>query len=119
MEGQGLNQSGHLNVLWTSDNVVTAEKMVFMYTKNAIKYGWWDSITLIVWGAATALAATSQQVQALIAEAQEAGVKVSACKECADQLAATDQLESMGVEVKYWGPPLTEILKSGAHLLSV
>jgi hypothetical protein len=44
---------------------------------------------------------------------------ISACKACADQLGVTDKLETMGIEVKYWGEPLTELIKKTAHLLTV
>jgi len=40
-----------------------------------------------------------------------AGVKVSACKACADQLGMTETLHSLGIEVKYWGQGLTDILQ--------
>ncbi len=50
-----MSDSKHLYVLWTNDNLVTAEKMVFMYTINALKHGWWEKVTLIVWGATTKL----------------------------------------------------------------
>ena len=39
-----------LVVLWTSGDPEVATKMLFMYTYNAKKFGWWDKITLIVWG---------------------------------------------------------------------
>jgi hypothetical protein len=45
----------HLTVLWTTDNPVTAEKMVLMYTVNALAHGWWEKVILIVWGAAVTL----------------------------------------------------------------
>ena len=48
-----------------------------------------------------------------------AGVTVSACKACADQLGVTDALSELGIEVKYWGEPLTELLKSGEKLLTI
>jgi len=39
----------------TNDNPITAEKMVFMYTINSLIHGWWEKVTLIVWGATTKL----------------------------------------------------------------
>jgi hypothetical protein len=47
------------------------------------------------------------------------GVKVTACKACADSLGVTKSLRDQGIEVKYWGQGLTEILKSKANLLTV
>ena len=48
-----------------------------------------------------------------------AGVKFSACKACAEQLGTTEKLLEMGVEVKYWGEGLTEILKENEKLITI
>ena len=112
-------QKTHLYVLWTNDNPITAEKMVFMYTINALIHGWWEKVTLIVWGAPTKLVSEDPEIQHKIKEALEAGVHVTACKACADQLGVTKTLKQLGIEVKYWGMPLTEILKNGEHLVTI
>lgn len=109
----------HLNLLWTSDNPVTAEKMVFMYAINSISHGWWEKVTLIIWGAAADLVATDSAIQELIEKALQRGVHVTACKACTDQLGVTRKFEKMGIEVKYWGAPLTEILKTNEKLLTI
>lgn len=108
-----------LYVLWTNDNPVTAEKMVFMYTVNSRLKGWWDDVTLIVWGATAILVSKDAKIQGLVAKALEAGVHVTACKACADQLGVTEKLEELNIEVKYWGQPLTELLKSNERLLTI
>jgi len=108
-----------LNILWTNDNVITAEKMVFMYGINAKNKGWWDEVTIILWGATVKLVAENEMVQNLIKEAQNTGVHITACKGCADQLGVTSTLESFDIEVKYWGEPLTEILKTDGKLLTI
>lgn len=109
----------HLYVLWTNDNPITAEKMVFMYTTNSLARGWWEEVTLIIWGAPTKLVSEDANIQAKIKEAQDAGVHITACKACADELGVTETLEKLQIEVKYWGLPLTEILKSNEHLLTI
>ena len=43
---------------------------------------------------------------------KEAGVELVACKACADLYGVSEKLESLGIEVKYMGVPLTEMLKS-------
>jgi hypothetical protein len=48
-----------------------------------------------------------------------AGVKVSACRACADQLGVTELLESLGIEVILWGVPLTEVLKGDDKLITI
>jgi len=76
-------------------------------------------VTVIIWGAPAKLSAENTEIQGKIKEALEAGVHVTACKACADQLGVTETLEKMNVEVKYWGEPLTKILKNGETLLTV
>lgn len=114
-----MDEKKHLYVLWTNDNVITADKMVFMYTINSMIRGWWKDVTLIIWGATSRLVSEDAAVQKRIQEALDAGVHISACKACADQLGVTEALERLNIEVKYWGQPLTEVLKRGAALLTI
>lgn len=114
-----MSEKKHLYVLWTNDNPITAEKMVFMYTVNALIHGWWEKVTLIVWGAPTKLVSEDENIQNLVREALEAGVHITACKACADQLGVTEILEKLNIEVKYWGLPLTEILTNEEKLLTI
>ena len=114
-----MSRKKHLYVLWTSGDPVTAEKMVFMYTVNALRRGWWEAVTIIVWGASAKLVSEDSTVQEKVKEAIEAGVHISACKACADQLGVAQNLEKLGVEVMYWGVPLTEVLENGEKLLTI
>jgi hypothetical protein len=54
-----------------------------------------------------------------ISEMKDAGVELVACKACSDGYGVSEELEALGVEVKYMGQPLTEILKSGQALLTL
>lgn len=112
-------EKSKLYILWTNDSLITAEKMVFMYGINSKLKGWWDEVSIIIWGATVQLVCENKRVQELIEEAQLEGVHISACKACSDQLGATDTLEELGVEVIYQGVPLTEILKNGEKLLTI
>lgn len=114
-----MSDKTHLYVLWTNADPITSEKMVFMYTVNSLTHGWWENVTLIVWGATAKLVGEDEHIQELIGKAKEAGVHVTACKACTDQLGVSEKLEALGVEVKYWGSPLTEILKNDEALLTV
>ncbi len=114
-----MSENKHLYVLWTNDNPITAEKIVFMYTINSLIHGWWEKVTLIVWGATTKLVSENADIQKKIKEALEAGIHITACKACADQLGVTDDLEKLGIEVIYWGAPLTDILKNDKKLLTI
>ncbi len=39
------------------------------------------------------------------------GVEFVACKACADSYGVSEKLEALGIEVKYMGMPLTDMLK--------
>ncbi|MDR3553167.1 MAG: DsrE family protein [Syntrophobacteraceae bacterium] len=114
-----MENKDHLYILWTNSDPVTADKMVFMYATNALKKGWWKEVTVIVWGSTAKLVDENPEIQVKIKELLAAGGKISACKACADQLGVTEKLESLGIEVKYWGQPLTEIIKDRKPLLTI
>lgn len=99
-----------LHILWTNDNFITTEKMVFMYGINSKSRGWWEEVTLIIWGATVKLVAENKRIQELIEEAKVEGVHVTACKGCADQLGLTKTLKDLDIEVIYHGETLTNIL---------
>ena len=108
-----------LYVLWTNGDPVTAEKMVFMYTVNSLKHGWWENVTVIIWGAPAKLVSEDVSVQKKIKEALDAGVYITACKACTDELGVSEKLEELGIDVKYWGSLLTEVLRNNEKLLTV
>jgi hypothetical protein len=114
-----MSKKRHLYVLWTNDNPITAEKMVFMYTVNALLKGWWEKVTLIIWGAPAKLVSEDENIQKMVEKALEAGVHITACKACADQLGVTETLENLNIEVKYWGIPLTELLQGDEKLITI
>jgi len=113
-----------LMVLWTSGDrevalkmvfmyTFNAKKRVFMYTFNAKKRGWWDQIRFVVWGPSSKLLSEDKELQKGIKDMMDAGVEVQACKACADQYGVSDKLTALGIEVKYMGVPLTDMLKGG------
>ncbi len=107
-----LEKPSKLLVVWTSGDREVALKMVFMYTFNAKKRGWWEEIRFLIWGPSSKLLSEDAELQKGIKEMKEAGVEVVACKACADLYGVSDKLEALGIEVKYMGVPLTEMLKS-------
>ena len=109
----------HLHILWTNDNPLTAENMVMLYAINAKKKNWWQDVTVIIWGATAKIAVENELLKGLIQDGIENGVHFSACKACADKLGTTDRLLAMGVEVLYWGEPLTKLIKDAQPLLTV
>jgi hypothetical protein len=112
-------KSSKLNILWTTADPITSELMVFMYGINAKRLNWWEEVTIIIWGATAKLVQENEKMQELIKEAKQERVHISACKACAKQLDAIETLESLDVEVIYWGEPLTQIIKNGENLITI
>lgn len=108
-----------LTILWTTGDAVTARKMVLMYALNSRVHGWWDEVTLVIWGASAMLVAENKEIQERLTEIIDTGVKVEACKACSDELEVTPTLESLGVNVSYWGQSLTDILQQDSKLLTL
>jgi hypothetical protein len=108
-----------LYILWTSGDPITAEKMVLMYALNSKLQGWWKEVTVVIWGASARIVADNKVLQDKVVDLMAAGVKVEACKACADQIEVTATFERLGVEVKYWGQNLTNVLKSNAKLITI
>jgi hypothetical protein len=119
MIGQVSGQEpSRLAVLWTSGDPEVATKVAFMYTLNAKKQGWFDDVTLIVWGPSARLLSENQDLQKAIAEMSDAGIQVVACKACADSYEVSETLGGMGIDVKYMGQPLTEMLKGDWEVIT-
>jgi hypothetical protein len=108
----------HLLIVWTSGDPDVAHKMVFMYAFNAQKNGWWDQVTLLVWGPSAKLSSKDKEIQASLKRMQDQGVELLACKGCADQYGVSSKLEELGIEVKYTGTYLTDFIKSGKKVIS-
>lgn len=106
-----------LVIIWSSSERDVALKMVFMYTYNSKKYGWWDDITLVVWGPSAKLLAQDKELQENIKQLINSNVVVKACKLCADQYGVSEKLEGLGIIVKYMGE-LTDYIKEGRHILT-
>ncbi len=107
-----------LVILWTSADKEVAENMVFMYTLNSRINGWWEDVTFIVWGPSADLLASDSTLQSGIKKFIQAGIKVEACKACADNYGVGEKLQSLGIDVKYMGTPLTGYIKDGYHILT-
>lgn len=105
-------RSDHLVVVWTGGDAEVALDMVLMYTYNAKKQGWWQEVTLVIWGPSQKLAVENQQVREELARMQGAGVAIIACKACSDRYGVTDGLQSCGVDVDYIGTSLTAFIRN-------
>jgi hypothetical protein len=107
-----------LLIVWTCTDMETVENMVFLYTLNSRLKEWWGSVTLLIWGASARLAAEDKSIQEQLALMNEAGVRIIACRKCAENMGVAKKLESLGVEVFFTGKFLTEWIKSGKAFLT-
>jgi hypothetical protein len=108
-----------LFVLWTSADREVALHMAFMYTLNAKMREWFGVVALVVWGPSAKLLAQDEELQYHIRKMIDVGVEVFACKACADTYGITAELTALGIDVKYMGQPMTEMLKCGWKTISV
>jgi len=105
-------KSSKLLVVWSSGDRDVTLNMVFMYTYNGKKFEWWERIRLVVWGASSKLLAEDKELQQEIKKMKEIGVELFACKACADRYGVSEALQKLGIEVKYMGKDLTDMLRS-------
>lgn len=115
----GKKKKEELTILWTNPDPLTAREMVLLYALNAKLNGWWEEVTVLVWGGPAKLIIEDDEIRRALAENIAAGVKFTACKKCTDDLGVSGELKALGIKTKYWGVGLTKIIKSGAPLLSV
>jgi hypothetical protein len=106
-------------ILWTSGDREVALKMVFMYTYNAKKRGWMDTVRLLVWGPSAKLLSEDEELQKQLAGLKEVGVELYACKACADMYGVSEKLTTLGVDVQYSGTMLAELQQQGWHVLTI
>jgi hypothetical protein len=102
-----------LLVVWTSADREVANNMVFMYTYNAKKNGWWKEVRLLIWGPSQKLLVQDTELRDYLKKMKEAGVELLACQACSDGYGISDELRKLGVTVEYVGVPFTGMLKSG------
>lgn len=113
LEAAEMTGPSKILIVWTSYDRDVALKMVFMYTFNAKKNKWWDEVRLLVWGPSSKLLSEDQELQDYVKKMKDAGVILEACKACADMYGVSDKLGALGMDVKYMGKPLTDMIKSG------
>jgi hypothetical protein len=107
-----------LTVLWTSDDPDVAENVALMYTHAAKTQGWFDEVQLIVWGPSQKLLVADKDIQNKIKAMSDDGIVVEACVACASGYGLVESIRRLGYEVKPMGEPLTQRLKSDAHVVT-
>jgi hypothetical protein len=107
-----------LNVLWTTSEKDVALRMIFIYLMDAKAMGWFDDINLVIWGPSAKLVAENKLIQRELDMIMQSGINVEACQGCTEAYGVTEQLVALGIRVRFYGEPLTEILKSDAKLIT-
>ena len=108
-----------LIILWTTDNETTIKNMLFMYAKNAKIHHWFSEVKIIIWGASAYLLASNKSIQDELKDVVHAGVEAVACLACSENLGVTQLIKGLGIELKYVGEELSELLKSDAKILTI
>lgn len=108
-----------LLILWTSADREVALNMALMYGLNSMLNDWWSEVTLLIWGPSQTLVVEDGEVRDRVAEMSSAGVRLVACRRCAENLGVVDRLRELGVEVFFAGQFLTDWVKSGRPLLAL
>ncbi|MBM3420542.1 MAG: DsrE family protein [Bacteroidetes bacterium] len=117
-ESSTSGDSEKLVMLWISDDIDAAEKMAFMYAHTAKKAGWFQEVTVIIWGPSAKLVSENEKLQEKVKAMQADGIKVEACVACARQYGVDGKLRELGYDVKGMGTHLTNYLKSDAKVIS-
>jgi len=107
-----------LVVVWTSGDKEVAKNMVFMYTLNAKKKGWFEDVTFIVWGPSSKLLSDDAKLQETVKEMIDEGVKLEACLRCAENYGVVERLKDLGIDVKLMGEPLSNYLKEDRKVIT-
>jgi hypothetical protein len=104
-------------ILSTADTIVH-EELSFPYAINSKKQGWMDEVRVILWGPTERLAAEDKDFQDMISMLMVVGVEVIACKACSDNFSVSEELERQGIDVRYVGTLVSEMLKDGWYQLT-
>lgn len=107
-----------LAVLWTSGDSEVAHNVAFMYAHNAKRAGWFDEVTLIVWGPSQRNLVGDKKLQDEIKAMQKDGVVVEACIACAMNYGVVEELKALGITVRGMGVPLSNYLKNGWKVIT-
>ncbi len=107
-----------LVIIWTSDDVMVANRIALTYPLNSLKKGWFEQVELVIWGPSAKLVADNKQIQETVLNLKENGVTVSACLACAKAYGVDEKLKTIGFDVKYMGLPTAQYLKTGYNVLT-
>ncbi|MFP4072375.1 MAG: DsrE family protein [Desulfovibrionales bacterium] len=112
MTERGAVESTKLCIVWSTADREVALNMIFMFAENSRKHEWWERVRIVVWGPSARTIVYDGELQVELGRLSEMGVELQACRACAERYGVTKQLEDFGLEVKFMGQPLTDMLMS-------
>jgi len=121
LPGNGINavpNPKNIVLLWASSDPEVASKTVFPYAMNARANGWFENVTIIIWGPSVRTLTRDSSLQHEIRTMKKIGIVLEACKSCSDSYQVSGQLEALGVDVKYMGKQLTDYIQAGSCILT-
>jgi hypothetical protein len=101
-----------LLIIWSTEELEVAKKMVLLYSSVILPRNYWDEAHLMIWGPSARLLAENIELQDMLKNIQNTGVKTSVCVVCSDDYGVTDKLVDLGVDAIHTGEFLTEALQS-------
>ena len=100
-----------LLIVWKTNNEIDIHNFVVPYAYNAKRHEWFDKVQVLIWGASQEVVASTPLIQQRVLNLIKNGIEVYACKMCASNLNVVEQLEALGVNVRFTGDFLSEQLK--------
>ena len=100
-----------LLVVWKSDNDVDINNFIMPFATNSKKQGWFDDVEVLIWGASAHKIKEDSDAQTIVSTLLASGIRLVACKYCADQVGVSELLTELGVTVMYTGVYLSTALQ--------
>lgn len=101
-----------LVILWKTDNDIDIHNLVLPYAYNAYAKKWFDEVTLLIWGASQKRVLEDKMISERVKNLKNQGIRVVACKMCAEAIHTSEYLKGLSVEVVYTGELLSDALKA-------
>jgi len=89
-----------------------------MYAANALKHGWLADVKVVVFGPAENTLLADEDMQEMLREFQRqaeahGGEAATACRFLSDRDGLSDELGALGLDVRYVGSHVSDLIKAG------
>lgn len=100
-----------LVIVATSDRAKA--QTALMYATNARKHGWLADVKLVFFGPSEGLLLDDEDLQVMLRDFQELAGAPAACQALSDRDGQSDGLRELGVEVRFVGSYVSDLIKQG------